>query len=158
MALLLSTLVYEQLNCVPPGLDPFEVDPSSRWLEGIRGTASTVSDLLLKVPEWPVCFEGVKHRVDIVLTEDDDFAYAWVGRDGPGLCCHSTPPTSSCMRSVNRGWRWLLGLLSRGTSTARSRVAALQPEHNARHGHASERPKRRLDTCRSRHSTSNGTG
>ncbi len=81
---LLDAVHARGLSFVTPGTSPF-VRPDSRDVtEYMRNVAVGQASALTKWNDWPIWFAGEPKEVQILLTQDETYAYAWVGRRDRG--------------------------------------------------------------------------
>jgi hypothetical protein len=82
---LLTAALARGLDFVPL---PATSSPHTNEAEVLARTtarAQVQASQLTKAAHRPMWFDGGSGRAQVLLTEDDDHAYAWVGRDGIGL-------------------------------------------------------------------------
>jgi hypothetical protein len=82
---LLDAMVERRLRFVSLGEDPFTTSAITSDVTFARDTAASVVHSLKRWADRPLFFDGERGGVQILLTEDDEYAYAWVGRARRGL-------------------------------------------------------------------------
>lgn len=81
---LLNAAHARRLAFVTPGQSPFIHDDNLNVVEDTRNRAVGNAANLTRWTDWPVWFSGGPGEVQVLLTQDEMYAYAWVGRDGRG--------------------------------------------------------------------------
>lgn len=69
---------------VEPGQSPFNRDDSVEVTEQTRDLAVGNAANLTKWTDWPIWFSDGADNVQVLLTQDETYAYAWVGRNMVG--------------------------------------------------------------------------
>jgi hypothetical protein len=82
---LLAAIHYRNLTFVLPGEDPFPYSASSGDVSLAQDMGVSAAAKLTKWFDRPMWFAGPKGTPQILLTQDNDFAYAWVGRSRRGV-------------------------------------------------------------------------
>ncbi|QSR33388.1 hypothetical protein CFI00_0140 [Nocardioides sp. S5] len=72
------------LKFASPGTTPFIHEDCRDVTEYMRNVAVGQASALTKWTDWPTWFGGDQSGAQVLLTQDDDYAYAWVGRGGRG--------------------------------------------------------------------------
>jgi hypothetical protein len=81
---LLDAVRARGLTFVTPGTTPFGLPDSRDVTEYMRNVAVGQASALTKWTDWPVWFGGEPKGVQILLTQDETYAYVWVGRRDRG--------------------------------------------------------------------------
>jgi hypothetical protein len=81
---LLDGLRARGLTFVSPGTSPFARTDSRDVTEYMRNVAVGQASALTKWTDWPVWFDGGPGGAQVLLTQDENYAYAWVGRRDRG--------------------------------------------------------------------------
>lgn len=81
---LLDAVRARGLTFVAPGATPFGLPDSRDVTEYMRNVAVGQASALTKWTDWPVWFGGEPKGVQILLTQDETYAYSWVGRGDRG--------------------------------------------------------------------------
>ena len=82
---LLAAIHCRNLTFVLPGEDPFPHSASSGDVSLAQDMGVSAAANLTKWYDRTMWFAGPKGMPQILLTQDDDFAYAWVGRSRRGM-------------------------------------------------------------------------
>jgi hypothetical protein len=82
---LLTGLADRQLSFVLPGENPFPCPGSPESVALARDTATSAATDISRWYDRPMWFDGGPAGPQILLVEDDSYAYAWVGRAGRGM-------------------------------------------------------------------------
>ena len=82
---LLDAAVMLGLDFVPVGSPPFLYDLEKVVIDQVTHRAQVEAAQLTKWPDRPMWFDGGAAGAQVLLTEDDEHAYAWVGRNKRGL-------------------------------------------------------------------------
>jgi hypothetical protein len=81
---LLDSARARGLKFVAPGTTPFAHPDSRDVTEYMRNVAVGQASALTKWTDWPIWFGGDSGGAQVLLTQDEDYAYAWVGRGDRG--------------------------------------------------------------------------
>lgn len=81
---LLDAVRAQGLRFVAPGTTPFAHPDSRDVTEYMRNVAVGQASSLTKWTDWPIWFGGEPNEVQVLLTQDEHYAYAWVGRRDRG--------------------------------------------------------------------------
>lgn len=81
---LLDAVRARGLGFVAPGATPFAHADARDVTEYMRNVAVGQASALTKWTDWPIWFGGDPNGVQVLLTQDENYAYAWVGRSSKG--------------------------------------------------------------------------
>lgn len=81
---LLTAARGRRLTFVSPGESPFMAKDNLQVAEEARNRAVGNAANLTRWTDWPTWFSHGPGDVQVMLTQDEEYAYAWVGRDGRG--------------------------------------------------------------------------
>ncbi len=88
---LLTAVSGRGLRFAELGHSPFLADASDQVVHDTQSMALSASPHLTRWADRPLWFDGGAGGTQVLITEDDDYCYSWVGRDKVGvLVCFDT--------------------------------------------------------------------